>query len=79
VTALVAWVLIGVSWTAVAFAIGLGVGRTVRLREDRDDLDQHDADALAIARDDRIVEAAKRSTDPAATLLRAISPEERGR
>jgi hypothetical protein len=33
------WALAGMAWTAVALWVGIGVGRTVRLREDRDDFE----------------------------------------
>ena len=33
------WALVGAVWTVAAIWVGMGVGRTVRLREDRDDYD----------------------------------------
>lgn len=77
------WVafVIGVAWTAVAFLIGLGVGRTVRLREDRDDHeDLHEREALAVARDADLVDTANRTPDPVHHVLFGLSwPEGRDR
>ena len=38
------WALAGAVWTVAAIWVGMGVGRTVRLREDRDDFEAPPAD-----------------------------------
>jgi hypothetical protein len=81
VSAVGVWAAIGAVWTTVALLIGLAVGRTARLREDRDDHDDlHDAEALAVARDAELVDTANRSPDPVHHVLFGLAwPEGRDR